>query len=138
MGKSTETAAKLALLKRQIEIAEAEIKPLKDEYEQLRKELVSEMVMDNMPQFKIALGETGALKFSLRTTTRWSPIVDNKDLLYKKLLSEKPELFSITAAALTKLMNDIYEANDENMPDEFEKLVKKYDETHVEVRSVKS
>ena len=89
MGKSTETAAKLALLKRQIEIAEAEIKPLKDEYEQLRKELVSEMVMDNMPQFKIALGETGALKFSLRTTTRWSPIVDNKDLLYKKLLSEK-------------------------------------------------
>lgn len=134
MSRASNTAIRIAELKQIIEEKEADLKIIKDEYEGLRKQIVSEMVMENVPQF--ILDDTIPYRFSLRTKRRWSPVVDNKDVLYDKLLQNHPELFSITAAALTKHINDLYESNNEALPQEYDNLVKCYDDTHVEVRKI--
>ena len=138
MGKASVTAAELRLAKMEADLAEAKATAAKKKYEQLRQQLVSEMVNENLFKFEtVEDDDLPALSFRLETKQRWSPIVDVKDELYEQLLSDAPELFSITPAALTKYCNDLCEQNDGELPETLRTLVKKYDDTHVVVRTVK-
>lgn len=120
------------------DLAEAKASLAKKRYEQLRQRLVNEMVNENLPKFEIGKdGDLDGLSFRLETKQRWSPVVENKDILYDKLLKDAPELFTITAAALTKYCNDLAELNEGDIPESLKPLVKKYDDTHVVVRTVK-
>lgn len=138
MSRATITAAELRIAKLEADIAEAKASAAKKKYEQLRTQMVSDMVSENL--FKCELkgdDDFDGMSFRLETKQRWSPVVDVKDILYDKLLKEAPELFSITAAALTKYCNDLCEQNNGEIPNELKSLVKKYDDTHVVVRTVK-
>lgn len=137
MSKSVQTAKELRLAKLEYEIAQAKADELKQVYEKLRHQLVSEMVMDNMPKFELdSEGNVPKYTFRLETKERWSPIIENKDLLMTKLKTEAPELFTITAPTLSKYIADIVEING-GLPEEFKDLVKKFDDTHVVVRTSK-
>lgn len=137
MSKSVQTAKELRLAKLEYEIAQANADELKQRYEKLRHQLVSEMVMDNMPKFELdSEGNIPKYTFRLETKERWSPIIENKDLLMTKLKNEAPELFTITAPTLSKYIAEIVEINGE-LPNEFKNLVKKFDDTHVVVRTSK-
>ena len=138
MGKASNTAAELQIAKMEADLAEAKASLAKKRYEQLRQQLVNEMVNENLPKFEIGKdGDLDGLSFRLETKQRWSPVVENKDILYDKLLKDAPELFTITAAALTKYCNDLAELNEGDIPESLKSLVKKYDDTHVVVRTVK-
>lgn len=120
------------------DLAEAKAAAAKKKYEQLRQQLVNEMVSENLFKFQLEKDdELDSLSFRLETKQRWSPVVENKDILYEELMQSAPELFSITAAALTKYCNDLCEQNNGELPQELKPLVKKYDDTHVVVRTVK-
>lgn len=120
------------------DLAEAKAAAAKKKYEQLRQQLVNEMVSENLFKFQLEKDdELDSLSFRLETKQRWSPVVENKDILYEELMQNAPELFSITAAALTKYCNDLCEQNNGELPQELKPLVKKYDDTHVVVRTVK-
>lgn len=138
MGKASVTAADLRIAKMEADLAEAKANAAKKKYEQLRQQMVNEMVSENLFKFEITSEEgLDAMSFRLETKQRWSPVVDVKDELYDKLLSTVPELFTITPAALTKYCNDLCERNNGDLPEELKGLVKKYDDTHVVVRTVK-
>lgn len=137
MGKSIETARELAIAKLEYEVAQSLADEKKKRYEALRAQLVSDMVTDNMPKFELALENAPGFSFRLETKTRWSPVVDNKDVLYEKLRKDAPELFTVSAAALTKYIDEIYLVNGEKLPQGYEGLVKSYDDTHVVVRQLK-
>lgn len=139
MGKSSNTAELLALAKLEYEVAEAEANIKKKAYEQLRAQLLSDMILDNVPKFEYRSDnpDVPVLSFRLETKERWSPVTDNKDMLFKQLQIDAPEIFSVTPAALTKYINEIKDANDGILPDSYAKLVKKYDDTHVVVREIK-
>ena len=139
MGKSSNTAEQLALAKLEYEVAQAQADLKKKEYEHLRAQLLNDMVLDNVPRFEYRSDNPNipVLSFRLETKERWSPVVDNKDRLYEKLKQDAPELFGITAAALTKYVGEIVAQNDGVLPDEYSGLVKKYDDTHVVVRELK-
>lgn len=120
------------------DLAEAKAAVAKKRYEQLRQQLVNEMVSENLFKFQIEKDEElDSLSFRLETKQRWSPVVEVKDVLYDSLMKAAPELFTITAAALTKYCNDLCERNNGELPQELKPLVKKYDDTHVVVRTVK-
>lgn len=137
MGKASQTAAELQIAKMEADLAEAKASSAKKRYEQLRQQLVNEMVNENLPKFEIGSdGDLNGLSFRLETKKRWSPVVENKDVLYDKLLRSVPELFTITPAALTKYCNELIE-RDGDIPEELKELVKNYDDTHVVVRTVK-
>lgn len=139
MSKSSTTAQQLALAKLEYEVAQAQADQKKKEYEHLRAQLMTDMVLDNVPRFEYRSDNPNipVLSFRLETKERWSPVVDNKDKLYSVLKQEAPELFGITAAALTKFIGEIVAQNDGALPDKYSGLVKKYDDTHVVVREVK-
>lgn len=138
MGKASVTASQLRLAKIEADLAEAKASAAKKKYEQYRSQIVNEMVNEHLFKFEIDPDDSlDAMSFRLETKQRWSPVVDVKDILYEKLLQEAPELFSITPAALTKYCNDLCEANNGELPDSLKGLVKKYDDTHVVVRTVK-
>jgi hypothetical protein len=120
------------------DLAEAKAAAAKKHYEQLRQQIVNEMVNETLFKFEIeGDDELDRMSFRLETKQRWSPVVDNKDVLYDKLLRDAPELFTITAAALTKYCNDLCELNNGEIPESLKPLVKKYDDTHVVVRTIK-
>ena len=120
------------------DLAEAKASVAKKRYEQLRQQLVNEMVNENLPKFEIGKdGDLDGLSFRLETKQRWSPVVEVKDVLYETLMAKAPELFTITPAALTKYCNDLQERNEGELPEELKALVKKYDDTHVVVRTVR-
>lgn len=120
------------------DLAEAKASAAKKKYEQLRQQMVNEMVNENFFKFEIkGDDELDAMSFRLETKQRWSPVVEVKDVLYESLMKTAPELFSVTAAALTKYCNDLCEQNNGELPQELKPLVKKYDDTHVVVRTVK-
>ena len=139
MGKSAQTAKLLAIAKVEYDNAQAEADEKKKVYEQLRRQIVSEMVSDSIFKFQLK-NEPGcpALSFRLETKSRWSPVVENKDKLIGLLKVKAPEIFTITAPTLSKYINEKYEQNNEVLPSEFENLVKKYDDTHVVVRTIKA
>lgn len=137
MGKSVDTARELAIAKLEYEVAQAAADEKKKRYEALRAQLVSEMVMDNMPKFELSLEHAPSFSFRLETKTRWSPVVDNKDILYEKLREDAPELFTVSAASLTKFIDELYLSNEEKLPPKYEGLVKSYEDTHVVVRQLK-
>ena len=138
MGRASSTAAELRIAKMEADLAEAKATAAKKKYEQLRQQLVNEMVSENLFKFQLEKDdELDSLSFRLETKQRWSPVVENKDILYEELMQNAPELFSITAAALTKYCNDLCEQNNGELPQELKPLVKKYDDTHVVVRTVK-
>lgn len=138
MDKYALTAQKLRIAKLDYEIAQADADEKKKVYEQLRRQLCNEMVASEVLKFEIASQDNvSGLSFRLETKTRWSPVVENKDRLVEKLRNEAFDLFSISAAALTSYMQNIVEANDGELPQEYINLVKPYDETHVVVRSKK-
>ena len=96
------------------------------------------MVNENLFKFEIkGDDELDGMSFRLETKQRWSPVVEVKDILYTELMKQVPELFSVTAAALTKYCNDLCEQNNGELPQNLKPLVKKYDDTHVVVRTVK-
>ena len=138
MGKASNTAAELRIAKLEADLAQAKADSAKKRYEQLRQQLVSEMINENVFKFEIGKDdELVGLSFRLETKQRWSPVVDTKDILYENLLQSAPELFTVTAAALTKYCNDLCEQNEGELPEGLKPLVKKYDDTHVVVRTVK-
>lgn len=138
MGKASVTAAELRIAKLEADIAEAKASAAKKRYEQLRQQMVNEMVNENLFKFEIKGDEDfDGMSFRLETKQRWSPVVEVKDILYESLLKAAPELFSITPAALTKYCNDLCERNNGELPQTLKPLVKKYDDTHVVVRTVK-
>lgn len=138
MGKASNTGAELRLAKLEADLAEAKAVVAKKRYEQLRQKLVNEMVNENLFTFQIdSEDDLDRMSFRLETKQRWSPVVEVKDILYEKLQDSAPELFSITAAALTKYCNDLCERNNGELPEELKGLVKKYDDTHVVVRTIK-
>lgn len=139
MGKSSNTAAQIALAKLEYEVAQAEADQKKKVYEHLRAQLMTDMVLDNVPKFEYRSDNPNVpvLSFRLETKERWSPVVDNKDKLYSVLKQEAPELFGITAAALTKFIGEAVAQNDGQLPEKYAGLVKKYDDTHVVVRELK-
>lgn len=120
------------------DLAEAKAREAKTKYEQLRQQIVNEMVSETLFKFEIEGDDTlDRMSFRLETKQRWSPVVENKDVLYDTLLQAVPELFTITPAALTKYCNELCEMNNGEIPDALKSLVKKYDDTHVVVRTVK-
>lgn len=138
MGKASVTAAELRIAKMEADLAEAKASVAKKKYEQLRQQMVNEMVSENLFKFEIkGDDELDSMSFRLETKQRWSPVVEVKDVLYESLMKTAPELFSVTAAALTKYCNDLCEQNNGELPQELKSLVKKYDDTHVVVRTVK-
>lgn len=138
MGKSAQTAKLLAIAKLDYEIAQLQADEKKKVYEAFRSQIVKEMINDNIFKFQLN-SEQGipGMSFRLETKSRWSPVVDNKDKLNELLKIKAPELFTITAPTLSKYINEKFEQNNETLPPEFENLVKKYDDTHVVVRSIK-
>ena len=133
----SDTAAKLRIAKLEYDLAEAKATAAKKAYEQLRQQMVNEMV--NATTFKLELqsdGELDRMSFRLETKQRWSPVIESKDVLYENLLKTAPELFTISAAALTKYCNDMIDMHGD-LPEGLKALVKKYDDTHVVVRTVK-
>lgn len=138
MGKASVTAAELRIAKMEADLAEAKASVAKKKYEQLRQQMVNEMVNENLFKFEIKGDDNfDGMSFRLETKQRWSPVVEVKDVLYESLMQKAPELFSVTAAALTKYCNDLCEQNNGELPQELKSLVKKYDDTHVVVRTVK-
>lgn len=138
MGKASNTAAELRLAKLEADLAEAKATEAKKRYEQLRQQIVNEMVNENLFKFEITKeDDLPAISFRLETKQRWSPVVEVKDVLYESLMKTAPELFTITPAALTKYCNDLCERNEGQIPEALKALVKKYDDTHVVVRTVK-
>ena len=138
MGKASVTAAELRIAKMEADLAEAKATAAKKKYEQLRQQMVNEMVNENIFKFEIKGDENlDSMSFRLETKQRWSPVVEVKDVLYENLMKTAPELFSVSAAALTKYCNDLCERNDGELPPDLKSLVKKYDDTHVVVRTVK-
>ena len=128
----------MRIAKMEADLAEAKATVAKKKYEQLRQQMVNEMVNENLFKFEIKGDEDfEGMSFRLETKQRWSPVVEVKDVLYDGLMKTAPELFSVTAAALTKYCNDKCEANGGELPSELQGLVKKYDDTHVVVRTVK-
>ena len=55
MGKSSNTAQLLALAKLEYEVAEAEASMKKKNYEHLRAQLLSDMILDNVPKFEYCI-----------------------------------------------------------------------------------
>ena len=138
MGKASITAAELRIAKLEADIAEAKATAAKKKYEQLRTQMVNDMVSENLFKCELQSDEDfDGMSFRLETKQRWSPVVEEKDVLYDVLMDKAPELFSITPAALTKYCNDLQERNNGELPNELKGLVKKYDDTHVVVRTVK-
>lgn len=138
MGKASLTAQELRIAKMEADLAEAKYTAAKKRYEQLRQQLVNEMVNETLFKFEISGDENlNGLSLRLETKQRWSPVVESKDILYDSLLKSVPELFTITPAALTKYCNDVIEMNNGELPESLKGLVKKYDDTHVVVRTVK-
>ena len=138
MGKASNTAAELRIAKLEADLAEAKATEAKKRYEQLRQQIVNGMVNENL--FKLEINKEDdlpAISFRLETKQRWSPVVEVKDVLYENLMKTAPELFTITPAALTKYCNDLCERNEGQIPEALKPLVKKYDDTHVVVRTVK-
>ena len=138
MGKASNTAAELRIAKLEADLAEAKATEAKKRYEQLRQQIVNEMVNENL--FKLEINKEDdlpAISFRLETKQRWSPVVEVKDVLYENLMKTAPELFTITPAALTKYCNDLCERTEGQIPEVLKPLVKKYDDTHVVVRTVK-
>ena len=137
MGKSIEIAKELALAKLEYEVAQAEADTKKKKYEALRVQLADEMVNDNLPKFEINCEELPKYAFRLETKERWSPNIVNKDKLYDLLKTEAPELFTINAATLSSFINNEILINNGELPEKYSDLVKKYDDTHVVVRTLK-
>ena len=138
MGRASNAAVELRIAKMEADLAEAKATEAKKVYENYRRQLVNEMVNETVFKFEIEkTDELDGLSFRLETKQRWSPVVEVKDILYAKLIQEAPELFTITAAALTKYCNDLCEQNNGELPEDLKALVKKYDDTHVVVRTVK-
>lgn len=138
MAKASVTAAELRIAKMELDLAEAKAKAAKTKYENLRQQMVNEMVNENLFKFEIKGDDVmEGMSFRLETKQRWSPVVEVKDVLYDTLRVIAPELFTISPATLTKYCNDICEMNNGELPQDLASLVKKYDDTHVVVRSVK-
>ena len=94
------------------------------------------MVAGEVFKFEIYGGDGyPGMSFRLETKERWSPVVENKDKLMEVLKQEAPELFTITAPSLSKYIAERCEYNNGELPSELEGLVKKYDDTHVVVRT---
>lgn len=138
MNRSISIAMQLRRAKLEYEVAQYEADEKKKIYERLRHELVNEMVIDSLPKFELdGDDQIPKLSFRLETKERYSPVVENKDLLMSKLKEDAPELFSVSAAALQSYISDIVANNDGTLPEEYTNLIKKYDDTHVVVRTVK-
>jgi hypothetical protein len=137
MSKSVEVAKELALAKLEYELAQADADTKKKRYEALRVQLADEMINDNLPKFEINCEALPKYSFRLETKERWSPNVTNKDKLYDLLKVEAPELFTINAATLSSFINNEVLTNDGVLPEKYNDLVKKYDDTHVVVRTLK-
>lgn len=138
MSRASKTGADLRIAKMEMDLAEAKYSAAKKEYERLRAQIVGEMVNEGLFTFEIEGDEDlKGMSFRLETKKRWSPVVEAKDILYDGLMHTAPELFSITPAALTKYCNDLCEMNNGDLPSELQGLVKKYDDTHVVVRTTK-
>lgn len=136
--KHVQTARLLRLAKLEYEVAQAQADEKKRIYESLRTQLTNDMVMSEMPRFEIAAtDELTGLSFRLETKERWSPVVDNKDQLLEILKEEAPDVFTVTAPALTKYIAEVTAENNGELPDRFKGLVKMYEDTHVVVRSKK-
>ena len=117
MAKTSDTAAEIRIAKLEMDLAEARFSAAKKKYEQLRAQLVNEMVNENLFKFEIKGDEdTDGMSFRLETKQRWSPVVEVKDVLYSELMQVAPELFSVTPAALTKYCNDLCERNNGELP----------------------
>lgn len=135
MDKYALTAQKLRIAKLDYEIAQEEADEKKKVYEQLRRQLCNEMVASEVLKFEIAPQDnTSGLSFRLETKTRWSPVVENKDRLMELLKTRAPELFTINANTLNSYLTDVVETFGE-VPVEYRDLIKKYDDTHVTVRT---
>ena len=132
------TARQLRLAKLEYEVAQAEADAKKKIYEALRVQMANDMVMGEVPRFDIdsADGLSG-LSFRLETKERWSPVVDNKDQLIERLKQDAPELFTVTAPALSKFIAERVAMNEGEVPSEYVGLVKMYEDTHVVVRTKK-
>lgn len=138
MNKHSMTARKLRLAKLEYEIAQERADAKKKIYEALREQMVNDMVMSGVPRFDIEQDDDmPGLSFRLETKERWSPVVDNKDELIDLLKVEAPDLFTVTAPALSKYINNITAENDGELPDKYKGLVKMYEDTHVVVRTKK-
>lgn len=132
------TARQLRIAKLEYEVAQAEADQKKKIYEALRVQLANDMVMDEVPKFEIAAtDDTPGLAFRLETKERWSPVVDNKDQLIDLLQSEAPDLFTVTAPALSKYITQVTAENGGELPERYKDLVKLYEDTHVVVRTKK-
>jgi len=128
----------LQIAKVKMDLAKMQYDAIHEEYEALKTQLVSEMVNDNINKFELASiddADIPGLSFSLTTVERWSPVVENKDKLYSKLITEAPDLFTVSAATLSSYISDLKKSNNDILPSVFDGLVKKYDDTHVNVRT---
>lgn len=136
--KYVQTARQLRLAKLEYEVAQAAADEKKKVYEALRTQMANDMVLGQVPRFDIeSTDDMSGLSFRLETKDRYSPIVENKDQLMDILKAEAPELFTVTAPALSKYINDIVAENDGELPARYQNLVKLYEDTHVVVRTKK-
>lgn len=136
--KHVATARQLRIAKLEYEIAQTEADEKKKIYENLRTQMANDMVMDEMPKFEIAAADgVPGLSFRLETKERWSPVVDSKDQLMDLLKTEAPDLFTVTAPALSKYIGALTAENNGELPERFKSLVKMYEDTHVVVRTKK-
>lgn len=130
--KASVTAQLLKQAKLDYETAQAEADEKKKQYEQLRKQLCSDMVNEELLKFEIP-----GLALRLETVSRYSPVVENKDRLIEILKIDAPDLFTVTAPTLSRYIADLAANNDDQVPEKYSDLVKCYDETHVVVRTKK-
>lgn len=131
------TAKQIRLAKLEYEVAQAEADAKKKIYEALRVQLTNDMVSCELPKFEIAASQEeglSGLSFRLETKERWSPVVDNKDQLIEVLKQDAPEIFTVTAPALSKFIGEVVASNDGEIPARYAGLVKVYEDTHVVVR----
>lgn len=135
MEKYTSTAQKLRLAKLDYELARSVADEKKKIYEQYRRDLCTQMVASEVRKFEILPSDDiPGLSFTLETKERWSPVVENKDRLMELLKTRAPELFTINANTLNSYLTDVVETFGE-VPVEYRDLIKKYDDTHVTVRT---
>ena len=136
--KYLQTARQLRLAKLEYEVAQATADAKKKIYEALRVQMANDMVSGQVPRFDIKpTDDLSGMSFRLETKDRYSAVTENKDELIEVLKIEAPDLFTITAPALSKYINDIVAENNGELPDRFKNLVKLYEDTHVVVRTKK-
>ncbi|MEG0282306.1 MAG: hypothetical protein RR662_03940 [Clostridia bacterium] len=123
-------AEQLVILREIKKATEDKVKEINAEIEETQKDLIEEMIENDIPNF----GHNGK-SFSLTNKSSYSAIPDKKAELYDVLMEEGyNDLFSVNAQTLNSFIKTEVENNGDEMPKFLEKLVSVYEKSGITIR----